>query len=89
MWHKYVLAPALGIVSPRALIHTYGNVSNAEGLVSNVGEATFERPHTEDAVPSITLDSGQNVIGFAALYFAGASTNSPGIRLTFQRPRSI
>jgi hypothetical protein len=34
-------------------------------------------------VSSITLDFGQNIVGFVQIHFAGASNNSPGIRLTF------
>lgn len=37
----------------------------------------------EPAVPSITLDFGEVVAGYPRLSFAGASENSPGVRLSF------
>ena len=56
-------------------------------LVSSQGVTTLSRPNTQDTVPSITLDFGQNVVGFVQVHFAGASNNSPGIRLSFSETK--
>ena len=81
--HKYVRAPSTKLVRPAAVLKTHGNVQNAEALINNNGVATLNRPHSDDPIPSITLDFGQNIVGFVQIHFAGASDNSPGIRLTF------
>ena len=86
-WHKYVRAPSSTQVSPKAIIHTNGSVSNANALIGNNGVATLNRHNTKDVIPSITLDFGQNVVGFVQIHFAGASNNSPGIRLTFSETK--
>ena len=86
-WHKYVRAPSSKIVHPKAILHTHGSVSNADAIINNQGVAVLKRPSTDDPVPSITLDFGQNVVGFVQLHFAGASTNHPGIRLTFSETK--
>ena len=82
-WHQYVRAPSSDIVRPQAVLHTRGNVIDAEALINQHGVATLNRLNTRDPVPSITLDFGQNIVGFVQIHFAGASNNFPGIRLTF------
>jgi len=82
-WHQYVRGPTSKVISPAAVLHTHGDVSNADALITKDGVATLKRPSTADAVASITLDFGRNLVGFVRLHFAGASDNHPGIRLTF------
>ena len=86
-WHKYVRAPESNLVTPKAILHTNGSVENAENLVSKSGVSILKRPSTNDTVASITLDFGQNIIGFIQVHFAGASNNHPGIRLTFSETK--
>lgn len=82
-WHKYVRAPSSKIVSPRTISSTHGDNWNAEALITGKGTTRFSRPSTNDIIPSVTLDFGQNVVGFVQISFDSASDNSPGIRLTF------
>jgi hypothetical protein len=86
-WHQYVRAPSSEVVQPEAILRTHGSVSNADALISKNGFATLKRPSSEDPVPSITLDFGQNVVGFVRVHFEGASNNSPGVRLTFSETK--
>lgn len=85
--NEYVRAPSSNIVKPKTVLHTHGHVENAEGLINHDGVATLERARTDDPVPSITLDFGQDIVGFVQIHFAGASSNSPGIRLTFSETK--
>ena len=87
LWHKYVRAPSSKTVGPSAILHTHGSISNAQALVNDNGITTLKRPSTDDPVPSVTLDFGQNIVGFVRLHFAGASHNHPGIRLTFSETK--
>jgi hypothetical protein len=82
-WHKYIRAPNSRIILPAKIVQTTGNVSNAEALLGQAGDAIVTRPTSSDTVPSITLDFGINTVGFLQIAFAGASSNSPGIRLAF------
>lgn len=82
-WHKYVRTPSSQVISPRAILRTHGQVSNGDAIITGNGLTTLKRPSTNDTIPEITIDFGQNVVGFVRLNFKGASENSPGIRLTF------
>ena len=86
-WYKYVRAPSSRLVQPEAILHTHGSVQNADALINHHGVAVLDRKNTDDAVPSVTLDFGQNIVGFVQIHFAGASNNSPGIRLTFSETK--
>lgn len=81
--YKYVRAPSSRTVKQKSILRTHGNVQDAEALINGNGIAILHRPSSSDAVPSITLDFGQNIVGYVQIHFAGASDNPPGIRLTF------
>lgn len=85
--HKYVRAPSTRTVKPGYIVRTHGDAQNVEALINGNGVATLHRPSSSDSVPSITLDFGQNIVGYAQIHFAGASVNSPGIRLTFSETK--
>lgn len=82
-WHKYVRAPKSHTVYPVKFSNVTGNVINAEGLLDRKVETILTRQSAADTVPSVTLDFGQNVVGFPRISFSGASANNPGIRLVF------
>lgn len=82
-WHKYVRAPASRDIHPKKVFNITGNVQNPNTLVSGRGVATFERKKTSDPIPALTLDFGQNIVGYPQIAFVGASNNHPGLRLTF------
>ena len=86
-WQKYVRGPNSTIVSPQAIWKTAGDVTNAEALIHHNGFATLRRNKTSDPIPSITLDFGINVVGYPQISFAGASSNSPGIKLAFSETK--
>ncbi|PQE32565.1 alpha-L-rhamnosidase A protein [Rutstroemia sp. NJR-2017a WRK4] len=83
-WQKYVRAPTSDIIKPQAIVNTNGSVKNADALLSPGGRvATLTRAAGSSTVPSITVDFGLNVAGYLSIKFAGASKQSPGIRLAF------
>ena len=86
-WHKYVRGPTSQIVRPEAIWKTAGDVTNAEALINQKGVATLRRNQTSDPVPSITLDFGINIVGYLQVSFAGASKNSPGVKLAFSETK--
>lgn len=82
-WQKYVRAPKTNVVSPAKILTTGGNVTGAESLIRSNGTAILTRPTSSDPAPYIVLDFGINIVGFLQIDFAGASNNTPGIRLAF------
>ena len=86
-WHQYVRAPSSNIFKPQSIFNVSGGIENADGLLTGDDVVTLDRPTNGSAVPSITLDFGLNIVGFTRIHFAGASTNNPGIRLTFSETK--
>lgn len=86
-WHQYVRAPPSRLVTPTAVLATHGDVSNADALVRGNGKTALRRETNNASVASVTLDFGQNIVGFTRISFAGASDNHPGIRLTFSETK--
>lgn len=84
-WHKYVLSPSTTLIAPKSVYAVSGNVTNPESLIasSERGPATLRRAENSSIVPTVILDFGQNVVGYPILSFDGASSNGPGIRLSF------
>jgi hypothetical protein len=93
-WQKYVRAPASNIISPVRILSslTEGNVTNPEGLLTpGTAPTILTRPiphssNSEDIIPTIVIDFGQNIVGFLSISFAGAANFTPGlpeIRLAF------
>ncbi|PQE10442.1 alpha-L-rhamnosidase A protein [Rutstroemia sp. NJR-2017a BBW] len=83
-WQKYVRAPTSDIIKPQAIVNTNGSVKDADALLSPGGRVTtLTRAAGSSTVPSITVDFGLNVAGYLSIKFAGASKQSPGIRLAF------
>ncbi|KAF2094246.1 glycoside hydrolase family 78 protein [Rhizodiscina lignyota] len=82
-WHKYVRAPKSQIVYPAKVFNVTGDVTNADALLNHKGKTAFTRKATSDTVPSVTLDFGQNIVGYPQISFSGTSANHPGIRLVF------
>lgn len=82
-WQKYVRAPLSTIVKPKAILSQNGSITSAQSLISGSGITTLTRNTTADTIPAVLLDFGQNIVGYPQISFAGASSNNPGIRLTF------
>lgn len=81
-WQQYIVGPQSAIVYPQAIVSFSGNVSNPQALIENQGETVITRSPGEDP-PSVVLDFGINVVGFLQIAFNGASSNTPGLRLSF------
>ncbi|CAN8097334.1 unnamed protein product [Discula destructiva] len=96
-WQKYVRAPSSKTITPVAWLEAYskGNITNPNGIVGD-GVTTLTRKDTDDDMPSIVLDFGQNHVGILSINFAGSETFSgheqdsnasiaalPGITLAF------
>jgi hypothetical protein len=82
-WHRYIRSPDTALVSPSRILSIENNVTNADFLLNtNSSFTTLSRSDAESA-PSITIDFGLNIVGFPIFTFAGASSNSPGIRVAF------
>ena len=83
-WQSYIVGPSTTRDTPSKVLSTSGNVTNASGLLPNgSGPAVLSRPTSSDDIPTITIDFGLNTVGFVEIEFAGASSNSPGLRLAF------
>lgn len=85
-WHQYVRAPSNDTVLPLGILadETLGNVTNPEALLTSGGALTILSRRTNySVIPTVVVDFGQNVVGFLVIKFAGATSNSPGIRLAF------
>lgn len=85
-WHQYVRAPSNDTVLPVGILadETLGNVTNPEALLTSGGALTILSRRTNySVIPTVVVDFGQNVVGFLVIKFAGATSNSPGIRLAF------
>ncbi|OCL12493.1 glycoside hydrolase family 78 protein, partial [Glonium stellatum] len=83
-WQQYVIAPESRTVSPAKVHSTTGNVTNANGLLSNgSGITTLTRLSSSSTIPTIVLDFGLNIVGHIEVDFAGASSNNPGLGLAF------
>ncbi|KAI9650426.1 hypothetical protein NHQ30_000440 [Ciborinia camelliae] len=82
-WQKYVRAPSSNIVAPQSIVTTSGQVTNPNALLQQGGQVTtLTRASGSNNIPSITVDFGQNTVGYLSINFAGAS-GTPGIRLAF------
>jgi hypothetical protein len=70
----------------RLRINVTKDQSSAKGEYTRINEVwpTVVTPHPP---ASITLDFGRNVVGFPELRFAGASADSPGVRVAFSETR--
>jgi hypothetical protein len=85
-WHQYVRAPKDRIVYPVSILpdRINGNVTNPNALLApGHGVTTLSVYPPQGLIPSVVVDFGQPVVGFLSIDFAGASNNSPGIRLAF------
>ncbi|XXG96656.1 Kynureninase (L-kynurenine hydrolase) [Hypoxylon texense] len=87
-WHKYVRAPSSSTVKPKAVLgnHTLGQVVNAENLLTGDNTTVLIRQGADDAVPTVVLDFGQNIVGLLEIDFASstnASDGLPGLKLSF------
>ncbi|KAG4028194.1 hypothetical protein MFRU_023g00310 [Monilinia fructicola] len=85
-WQKYVRASSSSIVAPQSIVTTSGKVTNPNGLLQQGGGVTtLTRDNGSNNIPSITVDFGQNTVGYLSINFAGASSAiaAPGIRLAF------
>lgn len=85
-WHKYVRAPSGTVVKPVKIVAdlTLGNVTNPEALLENGGAVTIlSREPFSPSMPTVVVDFGKVVVGKFQIDFAGATSNSPGIRLAF------
>ncbi|KAL3427334.1 alpha-l-rhamnosidase [Phlyctema vagabunda] len=85
-WQRYVRSPSSRIVYPAGIVSdlTLGSVKNPEGLLKPGGKPTIlSRSNATDTPPTIVVDFGQNIAGFLSVSFAGASNNTPGVRLAF------
>jgi hypothetical protein len=71
------------LVSPSRILSTENNVTNADFLLNTNSSFTTLSRSDDDSAPSITIDFGLNIVGFPIFTFAGASSNSPGIRVAF------
>ncbi|ESZ97498.1 glycoside hydrolase family 78 protein [Sclerotinia borealis F-4128] len=82
-WQKYVRATSSNIVVPQSVVTTSGKVTNPNALLQQGGQVTtLTRDSGSINIPSITLDFGQNTVGYLSINFAGA-LGTPGIRLAF------
>lgn len=88
-WQQYVRAPSSTTVTPKAYLdeHSSGNISNPDGVVGD-GVTTLIRTDSNEVLPSLVLDFGQNYAGILSIKFAGASapvgtTAVPGLTLAF------
>ncbi|TDZ73457.1 hypothetical protein CTRI78_v001139 [Colletotrichum trifolii] len=90
-WHHYVRASKSETIFPARIIPdlTSGGVINPNGIVTGEGGPTvLSRPTPDSAIPSVTVDFGQNTVGLVSISFAGSSIPTtaegrPGIRLAF------
>lgn len=85
-WQQYVRAPSSEVVTPVRIVanETIGNVTNPDALLTSGGALTILSRDTDSSdIPTVVVDFGQNVVGFLQINFAGATANSPGIRLAF------
>lgn len=85
-WQQYVRSPQNRTIYPQSIVSnlTMGNVTNPSGLLSpSGGVTTLYRSNGSATPPTIVIDFGQNIVGFLSINFAGASDNSPGVRLAF------
>lgn len=94
-WHKYVRSPATSIVKPKAILaaNTTGDVANPNGLLDSHGSPTvLTRKGSDDKVPSVVVDFGQNVVGIVYINFAGSTNSSegfPGLKLAFSETQQF
>jgi Bacterial alpha-L-rhamnosidase 6 hairpin glycosidase domain/Bacterial alpha-L-rhamnosidase C-terminal domain/F5/8 type C domain len=56
---------------------------SSKGEFTRINEVYPGLVPDDPPVPSVTLDFGKVVAGYPVLHFAGASANSPGVRLSF------
>jgi len=83
-WQQYVRAPSSNIIPPAKVVSYTGNITNPNALLASGGAVTtLSRPTATDESPMIVIDFGQNTVGYLSIDFAGASNNTPGIRLAF------
>jgi hypothetical protein len=57
--------------------------SSGKGDFTRVNEVYPGLVPDDPPVPSVTVDFGKDVVGYPVVHFAGASANSPGVRLAF------
>ncbi|CAI7628042.1 unnamed protein product [Penicillium pancosmium] len=94
-WHKYIRSPATSIVKPKAILssNTTGDVTNPNGLLDSHGSPTvLTRKGSDDKVPSMVVDFGQNVVGMVSINFAGSTNSSqgyPGLKLAFSETQQF
>jgi hypothetical protein len=94
-WHKYIRSPATSIVKPEAILsaNTTGDVVNPNGLLDSHGSPTvLTRRGSDDKVPSMVVDFGQNIVGIVSINFAGstnASEGFPGLKLAFSETQQF
>lgn len=80
-WQQYVRAPSTDNVSPVAWLPALstGNITNPDGVIAGQdtgGVTTLTRTGSDEDLPSIVLDFGQNIAGILSINFAGAQPAS-------------
>lgn len=94
-WHKYVRSPSTSIVKPKSVLaaNITGNVAFPNGLLNGSGSSTvLTRKETDDKIPSIVVDFGQNVVGIVSIKFSGSTNFSegfPGLKLAFSETQQF
>lgn len=93
-WHQYIRSPQTSIVKPQSILaaNTTGNVTNPDGILGNNGSPTILTRKEGDAVPSLIVDFGQNVVGVVSMAFAGSSNSTegfPGLKLAFSETQQF
>ncbi|MCJ1446232.1 MAG: hypothetical protein MMC23_006737 [Stictis urceolatum] len=89
-WSQYIVGPQNRTVVPSSVLSIAGNVTNPEGLLPNgTGNTVLYRAEgdTDTNASAITIDFGINTVGFLSIEFAGATDNTPGIRLAFSETK--
>jgi hypothetical protein len=77
------VAFASAITTTQVRITVTKDQSSGRGDFTRVNELYPGLVPDDPPVPSVTVDFGKDVVGYPVVHFAGASANSPGVRLAF------
>lgn len=72
--------PAVGVAAVRIAVTLDQNL--VSGQYTRINEV-YPALVPDDVAPTIVIDFGIDVVGFAQISFGGASSNKPGVRLAF------
>lgn len=61
--------------------------SSGKGDFTRINEVYPGLVPDDPPTPSVTVDFGKDVVGYPVVHFAGASDNSPGVKLAFSETR--